>query len=67
MSVDVSVLKLAAAAKYGSDMAKLQIQYNLLLKENGLLREKQEKLAEETRLARVQLDNERKQNRDLKT
>ena len=48
-------------------MAKLQIQYNLLLKENNSLREKQEFLIEDTRISKTQLEAERKLNRDLKT
>lgn len=48
-------------------MAKLQIQYNLLLRENGLLRGRQEGLAEDNRLLKVQLERERQESRDLKT
>ena len=47
-------------------MAKLQIQYNLLLKENNLLRTKSDALTEDNRLMKVQLENERKSSRDLK-
>ena len=45
-----------AAAHHGSDMAKMQIQYNLMLKENNLLRERQDKLIEEARLLKVQFE-----------
>ena len=45
-----------AAAQHGSEMAKMQIQYNLMLKENNLLRERQEKLIEEARLLKVQFE-----------
>ena len=63
---DLENLK-AAAAQRGSDMAKLQIQYSMLLKENNMLRERQEQMIEDLRLAKVQLDNERKLSRELKT
>ena len=63
---DLDNLK-AAAAQRGSDMAKLQIQYSMLLKENNILRERQEQMIEDLRLAKVQLDNERKLSRELKT
>ena len=57
----------AAAEQHGSEMAKMQIQYSLLLKENNMLRVRQEKLIEDVRLSKVQLDNERKLSRELKT
>jgi len=50
-----------------NDMAKLQIQYSLLLKENDLLRNKQEHLIEDNRLLKVQLEKEKLESRDLKT
>ena len=56
----------ASKDKTHSEMAKLQIQYNLLLKENNLLRKKQDSLLEDNRLMKVQLENERKTSRDLK-
>ena len=48
-------------------MAKMQIQYNLMLKENNMLRERQEKLIEDARLLKVQFEQERKLNKELKT
>jgi hypothetical protein len=47
-----------------NDMAKLQIQYSLLLKENDLLRNKQEHLIEDNRLLKVQLEKEKLESRD---
>ena len=47
-----------------NDMAKLQIQYSLLLKENDLLRCKQEHLIEDNRLLKVQLEKEKLESRD---
>ena len=38
-----------------------------MLKENNLLREKQERLIEDSRMLKVQIEQERKQNKDLKT
>ena len=58
---------LLAAKQAGGEIAKLQIQYNLMLKENNLLREKQERLIDDARLLKVQLEQERKNNKDLKT
>ena len=48
-------------------MAKLQIQYNLLLRENNVLRNNQGSMIEDNRLMKVQLENERKASRELKT
>ena len=57
----------SAAEEHRSELAKLQIQYNLMLKENNLLRERQEALIEDARLLKVQLESERRHNKDLKT
>ena len=65
-ALDTTGIKTAGVA-HGTEMAKLQIQYNLLLKENNGLREKQESLIEDTRLSKVHFEIERKLNRDLKT
>ena len=40
-SLDITGIK-NEAIRHGSEIAKLQIQYNLILKENEKLREKQE-------------------------
>lgn len=66
VDLNLTGIKTTAAA-HGTEMAKLQIQYNLLLKENNDLREKQEVLIEETRLSKVLLETERKANRELKS
>ena len=54
------------ALQLNGEMAKLQIQYNLLTKENNHLLQKQESMKEELRLAKVQSDNEKRLNRELK-
>ena len=67
-AVDLNLTNIKeTAAIQGTEAAKLQIQYNLLLKENSELRDKQEALLEDIRLHRVQLETERKANRDLKS
>lgn len=52
--IDTAGIK--AAQQQGSEIAKLQIQYNLMLKENNLLREKQERLIEDASILKVQLE-----------
>ena len=65
-SLDITGIK-NEATKHGNDLAKLQIQYNLILKENEKLRAKQESIYSELSFVKQQLANERKKGIDLKT
>lgn len=66
LDLNLNGIKTTAAIQ-GTEMAKLQIQYNLLLKENNELREKQEAMIEDTRLTKVLYETERKANHELKS
>ena len=65
-SLDITGIK-NTALKKGSEIAKLQIQYNCILKENSELREKQEDIYGDLCLAKSQLANEKKRGIDLRT